>query len=283
LSEIACPGCGIPRPASATFCSNCGRDLRAVGGGGDEPGTNAPLPSFSTRPPLAAQDTRSYTERYRGTPYAGPAPAAPRRTLIGSRASLALIAGGFLLLGAGALVVLAVALGVIRPGGPGLRERLGGLEPVPTALPTPTPTPAPTGVVPDAAEIGFCLAAYEVERVNKEWEHLVRQSIVAKPGEQPGIRTEIGELELSLAEIRPAVADAARWEPAAAWSKLLDGVVDRLATSLRLLRAGLDRGDPATIRRADEEVTRARVAYAEASAEGARLVLQYPEIACEPA
>lgn len=192
-----------------------------------------------------------------------------------------LLAGGFLLAAVAGLTLLALALGFFRPSGPGLREQLGALQPAPTALPTPTPTPAPTGVVPDAAEISFCLAAYEVDRVTDEWDHLVRRSIVAEPADQPGIRTEIGELERSLDDTRPQVAEAGRWKPAATWSQLLDGVVDRLAASLRLLRTGLDRGDSATIRRADEEVTRTRVAYAEASDEGERLILQFPELSCE--
>jgi hypothetical protein len=252
-----------------------------VGGSVQGPVTNEPVPAFSTRPPLAPDDARSYSERY-GTSAASPAAATSTTPRLTDRLPQLPLLGGALLVLVAVVAVIAVAAGVLRPFDGGSSAGVVPVKPGPTALPTPTPTPAPTGLVPDEAEIAFCLAAYEVQRVTNEWRHLFERSIVASPADQPGIRTEISLLENGLAEIRPVIASAATWEPAGPWSGLLTAAVDRLASSLRLLRTGLLAGDSAAIRAADAEVLLAVEAYGTASAEGARLVLQYPELSCQP-
>jgi hypothetical protein len=53
-----CPRCGAARIGALRFCRSCGYD-------------------FDAQPTTQPPDTRSYSERYAGTPYSGPPSAAP--------------------------------------------------------------------------------------------------------------------------------------------------------------------------------------------------------------
>ena len=278
-SDRPCPRCGTLRPSAATFCSNCGQDLRdgaplgATAGktapavrkaGGkvppaapearaDGPAVATPAPSQQrtiSRPPAAAAEApASFTERYRGTQFETPDSKAAGPPG-GWRGALSRRYGR--LVGAATLVVLvaAVALagassfllaGSTASPSPGL-SGAGGASPsatIPAAL-----TGGSSFSPGERAQIAFCIAASETRELDAT---LAALQAGVKAAQHAPVASAAAELAGRVQEMRLAATEMATQGPlkpyAAAYDTGLRDVAKAAVTLAAAAQAGNAKGE----------------------------------------
>ncbi|HTS14251.1 MAG TPA: zinc ribbon domain-containing protein [Candidatus Sulfotelmatobacter sp.] len=222
MPDKPCPNCGTMRPEAATFCANCGQDLRPGASLGDmrpgativrklPPGSGPRGPSAGQGPPSAllgaaapppttppkarakaggsrlprlgrgtaaappkptppaAPDTRSFTDRYRGTTFETPEAKAARPARSTPRwlrpaSVLVIVVAVLAVAGYGALQVLSAPAAVVAtPSGSVVAQA----SPTPT-VPAITPLQTVTFPPGQQAEVAFCLAGAETHGLDAD-------------------------------------------------------------------------------------------------------------------
>ncbi|MGZ6344652.1 MAG: hypothetical protein ACXWOW_05005 [Candidatus Limnocylindrales bacterium] len=312
-TDRPCPRCGTMRPRAATFCSNCGQDLRSgapVGatagktapavrrapraplGGPDiaEPPAAAPPPQQRTisRPPSAAPEApASFTERYRGTAVetpeskiAGPPPgsraAGARRygRIVGAATLVVLVVAGAL---AGASsVLLPGANASPTPGALGASSSPGSSD----AAVTPLLVAGTTFGPPEAAQVAFCLSAVETDSLDAAIAALQAQVKVAQ---HAAIAAAASDLASRVTEMRLAAAEMAAWTTTKAYAAAYDAALRAAVKATAALQTAAASGSVK-----GETVAAAALAAAQkqlhaADPQRTKLLAAAPELSCVPA
>ena len=295
MPDRPCPNCGTMRPEAATFCANCGQDLRPGASIGDirpgativrklPPGSPAgaraagqgppsallgatpPTPASATAKPAAvargprlprlgrgraapppkaptpaAPDTRSFTDRYRGTTFETPeakamAPARPAARVVRLGGALLVILVVVAVAGYGALQVLSAPAAVVAtPTGSGVAQASA------TPRPAVSPLPAVTFPPDQQAQIAFCLAVPETHGLDADITS-VRAAVTA--AQHADVAAEATALVARVTEMRLAATEMATLPVLAQYAAAYDVALKATAAAAASLAAAGSRPMP---------------------------------------
>ena len=321
------------RPEAATFCANCGQDLRPGASIGDirpgativrklPPGSpagtraagqgppsallgSAPSSpaSATSKPPAAARgprlprlgrgraasaskastpaapDTRSFTDRYRGTTFETPeakamAPARPAARVVRLGGVLVVIVAVMAVAGYGALQVLSAPAAVVAtPTGSGIAQASA------TPGPVVTPPPAVTFTSDQQAQIAFCLAVPETHGLDADITS-VRAAVTAV--QHADVATQATALVARVAEMRLAATEMAALPVLAQYAAAYDAALKSTAAAASSLAAAGSASDAKAEAKAVTALVAAQVNVDATSARTA-LVAANPVLACTSA
>ena len=321
------------RPEAATFCANCGQDLRPGASIGDirpgativrklPPGSPAgtraagqgppsallgatppPPASATAKPPAAARasrlprlgrgraapppkaptpaapDTRSFTDRYRGTTFETPeakamAPARPGTRVIRMGGVLLVILAVVAVAGYGALQVLSAPAAVVAtPTGSGIAQASATPGPVVTPAPAVTFTPA------EQAQVAFCLAVPETHGLDADIAS-VRAAVTAV--QHADVVTQATALVARVAEMRLAATEMAALPVLAQYAAAYDAALKSTAAAASSLAAAGSASDAKAEAKAVTALVAAQVKV-DATSTRTTLVAANPVLACTAA
>jgi hypothetical protein len=323
------------RPEAATFCANCGQDLRPGASVGDmrpgativrklppgspagtrQAGQGPPSALLGATPPTvatdkttkpsgapralrmprlgrghaappkaptpAAPDTRSFTDRYRGTTFETPeakamAPARPTTRVVRLGGILIVILAVVAVAGYGALQVVSSPAAVVATATP-----TGSAIAQASATPRPAVTPAPavTFTADQQAEIAFCLAVPESRGLDADIAS-VRAAVTA--AQHADVATQATALVARIAEMRVAATEMDALPLLGGYAGAYDAALKAAAAAASSLAAA---GSASDAKAEAKAVTALVAAQAKVDATSTRtaLVTANPQLACTAA
>jgi hypothetical protein len=291
------PGAGPASSAKGDAPEDPGPRFRVIRrpsrSGRPVPTTSASKPTARARPTLAPEPkpdpSRSFSERYRGTPYSSPefealVPPSPGLTRPKRRGRLAIVGIVVVALvlasAAGAYAFLfAPSAGDNPPGGD---EPLGGGATAPaTATPTPreraTPTPIATshGLVPDEVEIAGCLVAAEVAAERTALDALLADIAADR---HAGVADRARALAAEVATTAGSLRTIEAFEPAQGLAVAYGRLMALESDALGAIVDAAD--DPLRLAAAAHRLAGLEKAMAAVAAARADLLARFPEVAC---
>ena len=324
------------RPEAATFCANCGQDLRPGASVGDmrpgativrklPPGSPAGTraagqgppsallgatpptaaadkttkPSGAARAPRmprlgrgraapppkastpAAPDTRSFTDRYRGTTFETPeakamAPARPRTRVVRLGGVLIVVLAVVAAAGYGALQVLSAPAAVVAtttPTGSAIAQASS------TPRPAVTPAPAVTFTADQQAEIAFCLAVPESRGLDADIAS-VRAAVTA--AQHADVATQATAIVARIAEMRLAATEMDALPVLGDYAGAYDAALKATAAAASSLAAAGAASDAKAEAKAVTALVAAQVKV-DATSTRTALITANPQLACTAA
>lgn len=221
-------------------------------------------------------DTRSYTDRYRGTTFETPeakamAPAGPRERLVRLAGVVLVIVAIAAAAGYGALQVLSAPAGVgASPTGSGIAQA--------SATPVPAVTPAPGVTFPpeQQAQIAFCLVAPETRGLDADIA-TVRAAITAV--QHAAVATGASALVARVAEMRLAAREMAALPLLAQYAATYDTNLKAVSAAASALAAAGGASDATAEAKASTALATAQ-AKVDATSGRTALVAANPVLAC---